>query len=688
MNNLIRISTLWMFCVAGCGFLFSSAAALNHPGLHINQEEIERIKQKIAAGEQPQKKTFDKLKSSSLASLSYTPHPKSHIDIPVVTVEKSITDDSRAALTQALLWVLTGNEQYAKNVIKILDAWGSTFKSIEGGNAHLQLGWSGHPFARAAELVKHTYSGWDPDAEQRIAKMFRDVFIPTVKVYRGGIAGNQGALMTNSCLAIAVFLDDQALFDSQIENARRRINRYIYENGQTQETCRDLGHSHMGIGALARCAEIAWHQGIDLYSENNNGIYRAAEFQAMHVLKMQNRPPADHSSPHGTCYMNTDLRNMKNHNERANGWEIIYNHYHNRKGLYAENIKKMVDDIRPDGILRWGEGPGSLTHANMATPPAVLIIPHGGSFLEQVYVTLQADGALDVYYTLDGSSPSPSSTQYTEPFTLENTATVTAAAFEGSTMKGEPVKATFTKVAARPATTPGGEIKSGVLYEYHTGSYTRLPDFNPVTPERTGTIASFNKIPNAADTDYAVRYYGYIKVEKTAAYRFYTKSDDGSKLFVGDTLLIDADGQHSATEESGVISLAEGYHRIMVGYFQASGSQTLDVFLEGRGIAKKRIPADMLFNDGTVPAVSTIVIAKQFKRAPGIRVVGRRFMISHDKELLKSIVLFDCRGKEIDGAFNAHTGCYVPKQKLGAGAYVMRLLFRDGTGLHAKVIMK
>jgi hypothetical protein len=25
----------------------------------------------------------------------------------------------------------------------------------------------------------------------------------------------------------------------------------------------------------------------------------------------------------------------------------------------------MVQDIRPDGILRWGEGGGSLTHANM-----------------------------------------------------------------------------------------------------------------------------------------------------------------------------------------------------------------------------------------------------------------------------------------------------------------------------------
>ncbi len=84
-------------------------------------------------------------------------------------------------------------------------------------------------------------------------------------------------------------------------------------------------------------------------------------------------------------------------------------------------------------------------------------------------------------------------------------------------------------------------------------------------------------------------------VPKNGIYIFYTSSDDGSKLYVGGKLVVDNDGLHGSTEKEGVAPLAEGYHPIRVEYFQATGSEELQVQYEGPGIVKQSIPDSMLY---------------------------------------------------------------------------------------------
>jgi hypothetical protein len=45
-----------------------------------------------------------------------------------------------------------------------------------------------------------------------------------------------------------------------------------FQNGQSQETCRDLGHTSMGLGGIINTAETAWIQGEDLYGEQQQRI--------------------------------------------------------------------------------------------------------------------------------------------------------------------------------------------------------------------------------------------------------------------------------------------------------------------------------------------------------------------------------------------------------------------------------
>lgn len=56
--------------------------------------------------------------------------------------------------------------------------------------------------------------------------------------------------------------------------------------------------------------------------------------------------------------------------------------------------------------------------------PVVSASPDGGSFTDKVTVSLSVEPAADIYYTIDGSTPSASSTRYTAPLTFTQTTTL------------------------------------------------------------------------------------------------------------------------------------------------------------------------------------------------------------------------------------------------------------------------
>ena len=75
---------------------------------------------------------------------------------------------------------------------------------------------------------------------------------------------------------------------------------------------------------------------------------------------------------------------------------------------------------------------------------------------------------------------------------------------------------------------------------------------------------------------------------------FFTDSDDGSQLFIGDDLVVDNDGLHSMKEVSGSVALSAGYHPIRVTYFEKNGGNKLNVYFESMNIQKQSIPDDLL----------------------------------------------------------------------------------------------
>jgi hypothetical protein len=79
-------------------------------------------------------------------------------------------------------------------------------------------------------------------------------------------------------------------------------------------------------------------------------------------------------------------------------------------------------------------------------------------------------------------------------------------------------------------------------------------------------------------------------------YGFFTDSDDGSRLFVDDELVVDNDGLHGSKEVKGIAPLAAGYHALRVQFFQKSGGRDLKVLIQQPNGGKQPIPASMLFH--------------------------------------------------------------------------------------------
>ncbi len=93
---------------------------------------------------------------------------------------------------------------------------------------------------------------------------------------------------------------------------------------------------------------------------------------------------------------------------------------------------------------------------------------------------------------------------------------------------------------------------------------------------------------------YSVRWEGYLRAPTSGQYIFGTISDDGSRIYVDDVLVVDNSGIHGARYAEGKVELSEGLHRIRVLYTQSGGARALELWWQPPGAAKSHIPPENL----------------------------------------------------------------------------------------------
>ncbi|MES1194732.1 MAG: alginate lyase family protein, partial [Opitutus sp.] len=291
------------------------------PGVLLNRAQLEQIKQRVATGAAPQKAAFDALLASPLAALDYTPSPRATVECGSYSKPdlgcKDERRDAMAAYSQAIAWHVTGTERYARNAIRIMNAWANT---LTGGhklaNGPVQAAWTASVWPRAAEIIRYTSSFWTPEEIARFQKMLREQYVPSL-IDGSTENGNKELAMAEALINIGVFNDDRALYDAGVKMWRGRAPAYIYlasdgprpvlppngempfwgnkgkttpyVDGLLQESMRDPHHANMGFSSMVNAAETARQQGLDLYAEQGARIMAAMEYQAQ-FLPPHNRP--------------------------------------------------------------------------------------------------------------------------------------------------------------------------------------------------------------------------------------------------------------------------------------------------------------------------------------------------------------------------------------------------------------
>ncbi|MFL9484352.1 alginate lyase family protein [Chitinophagaceae bacterium LWZ2-11] len=337
-----------------------------HPGLLHKQSDFDRMKSKVDAGAEPWLSGWQLLVSNPHSALSWQPNPADTVYRGSDGIHQEnygrLYNDVAAAYATALRWKISGDKQYAEKSIQIMNAWSAVLKGIGGNNdANLAAGLYGFQFANAAEIMR-TYTGWAPADFSRFQKMMLNVFYPMNHAFltrkescMSHFYANWDLCVMNSILATGVLCDNRGIYNEAINYFKYGAGNGAIANaiyfvhpdglGQWQESGRDQGHSTMGVGLMGTFCEMAWSQGDDMYGYDNNRFLKGAEYVAAYNL-------GDSVSfkPYTNCV--GVVQNIISSEGRGNIrpiWELVYNHYVNRKGLAAPNCARYALKARPEG---------------------------------------------------------------------------------------------------------------------------------------------------------------------------------------------------------------------------------------------------------------------------------------------------------------------------------------------------
>ncbi|MCX7048405.1 MAG: alginate lyase family protein [Candidatus Sumerlaeota bacterium] len=379
---LILAAAAWFVCFASAAkaqapaLAKTPAPAFIHPGMLHNLDDLNFMKRKVEAREQPWLAAWDKMRQEKIAKLDWTPKPVAQVvrgpyNNPDIG-SSALMRDSAAAYCHALQWHITGDKAHARKAIEILNAWSATLKSIEGSDQKLLAGITAYKFCNAAEIIRSTSDEWTAADVARFKNMLLNVFHPLIKDFKPEANGNWDASMILSMLCIGIFCDDRAMFDRAVDyflngKGKGAITHYVFATGQCQESTRDQQHTQLGLGMLAAACEVAWKQKVDLYGAADNRLALGFEYTAKYNLGLD-VPCQGKISPDGRG----KFRPI---------YEKVYQHYAIEKGLPMPYTKQVIEKIRPEGWSpdheSWGtltcyKGPSASVSAAPAPKPAAL----------------------------------------------------------------------------------------------------------------------------------------------------------------------------------------------------------------------------------------------------------------------------------------------------------------------------
>lgn len=299
---------------------------------------------------------------------------------------------------------------------------------------------------------------------------------------------------------------------------------------------------------------------------------------------------------------NWGYQNMINSDELVTLYEDYYSQVYelvHSKGLSAVVYTQTTDvETETNGLMTYDRkidkmGFERVFRANRGMVPP-LLVNESTIFTDRYAAVLKVNNpSAKIYYTTDGSDPADNKNLYTGPVIIEETTELRTLAIY---REGESSTRSYT--ITRSELTPPSEIENpgpGLSAKIFNGSWTVLPDFDKEEAERelVASTISTDVADNSDNT--GIRFEGFIAIPEDGVYGLFLSSDDGSRLYLDNEMIIDNDGIHGMREKRSFRALARGYHPVMIDYFQGTGGIGLSLSISGPGLSKQEVPAGMLY---------------------------------------------------------------------------------------------
>lgn len=151
----------------------------------------------------------------------------------------------------------------------------------------------------------------------------------------------------------------------------------------------------------------------------------------------------------------------------------------------------------------------------------------------------------------------------------------------------------------------------------------RLADINfKAKPTYTGVFPRISMADGefqSLESNFAMEIKGYLKIPKDDNYVFRLTSDDGSRLYIDDKVIVDFDGLHGGESRDGEIALAAGYHPFKIEFFQGGGGKVIRLEWNSFSLGEFAIvPGTVLFYNKVESTLNSEVASlPQVSRIPG-----------------------------------------------------------------------
>ena len=213
-----------------------------------------------------------------------------------------------------------------------------------------------------------------------------------------------------------------------------------------------------------------------------------------------------------------------------------------------------------------------------------------------IHLSCDDDNA-KIIYTLNGSMPnSLDSYTYDKPIKITKTTLIRAAAirdkFPISTVHSQNVGTDIYQNAQKP----NKKLKKGLEFEYYEDEVKTTNDIKEQNIVKTGIAPIISSSAKNRDNNFCFIFNAYLDIPKDGTYTFYLSSNDGSRFYLNDELVINNDGAHGKREESVMMSLRKGYHKLQLSYFQLGGGQDLMLEWSSEDFERVEVPEAIFYH--------------------------------------------------------------------------------------------